>query len=159
MTGRRQCPGALGVLTRPSPAYPVKCSKTPETPLTVDGVTDSDNNNIHTRRNTEMNTDPRVIDLWAARDFVKDNPTSVIKNRVRRLERELQDEGIDIETRPAPAAITRWVIFTTNGRHDLGGTQVTHADRHCSVCEQYPGFVDEATDAEIARLRRCGLCG
>jgi hypothetical protein len=107
-------------------------------------------------------TDPRLYELWTLRDFLRDNPTgftTVTKTKIRRLERELRDEGIDTETRPPQTVGTRWVIFTSKGRDDLGGAQSTHADRHCHICEQYPGFVREATESEIARLGRCGFCG
>ena len=103
--------------------------------------------------------DPRVRDLWLARDFMRENPTSVIKTRIRRLERELRDEGIDVDTRPATQAITRYVAYTSNRRHDLGGAIATHADRHCHVLEQYEPCVDVATPEEVARLKRCGFCG
>ena len=107
-------------------------------------------------------TDTRLRDLWTLRDFLRDNPggfTTVTRTKIRQLERELRDDGIDTETRPVQAERTRWVIFTSRGRDDLGGAQTTHADRDCHVCEQYPGFVREATAEEIKRLRRCGFCG
>jgi hypothetical protein len=51
-------------------------------------------------------TDPRLHELWTLSDFLRDNPTgftAVTKTKIRRLERELRDEGIDTETRPVQA--------------------------------------------------------
>jgi hypothetical protein len=58
-------------------------------------------------------TDSRLRDLWTLRDFLRDNPsgfTTVTRTKIRQLERELRDEGINTETRPVHAERTRWVI-------------------------------------------------
>jgi hypothetical protein len=111
-----------------------------------------------------MTTDPRVHELWLARDYLRDHPTGytqLTKTKIRRLERELRDEGVDTETRPTEAQGTsrRWVVHVEGDPHDLGSAQVTHADRHCVVCERYPGCVREATAKEVDKMDRCRYCG
>lgn len=53
-----------------------------------------------------MTTDPRVQELWLARDCLRDHSTGytqLTKSKIRPLERELRDEGVDTDTRPMEA--------------------------------------------------------
>lgn len=55
----------------------------------------------------------------------------------------------------------RYVVFTSRGRHDLGGAEVTHsAPWECYVAKKWwPQCVGKATGPEVATLRRCRICG
>jgi hypothetical protein len=59
------------------------------------------------------------------------------------------------------ASTDRHVVFTSNGRHDLGGAEVTHAaPSECTAAKKWwPQYVDKATDEEIDTLCRCRICG
>jgi hypothetical protein len=79
-----------------------------------------------------------------------------VERKLRRVERELRAQGIDIKAWARPVS-TPWLVAQQHGRRT---GQVRHLDRHCMHLDGLPDHdVRPATQAEVDDLPPCMTCG
>ena len=107
-------------------------------------------------------TDDGILaDLQAARERADNNASAMSKQRVRRLEAEAKERGLDTTPRK-PATKThadyagrKMVVVTEDNKP--GG--VIHITRCRTVERWWPTYVRDATDDELATITEiCGHC-
>jgi hypothetical protein len=113
----------------------------------------------------DKSDDELLHDLWAAREWLRHNPTGMqaemTKRRIRELERELKRRGVDVEAAGETCGrgrLGRSVWFVAVNSKDRPGDCI-HADPHCMhLSDTRHDRVREATESEIDRLAPCTTC-
>lgn len=109
--------------------------------------------------------DELLHDLWAAREWLRQNPicpqAQITKRRIRQLEGELKRRGIDVEAAGETSDRTRLgrsVWFVAVDTKDRPGDCI-HADHDCMhLSDTRSDRVREATESELGRLAPCTTC-
>jgi hypothetical protein len=84
----------------------------------------------------------------------------MVRDKLRRHERELEREGITVETwAQAETRTARSVWFVTQIEGRRTGQRL-HADRNChSIADLPDRDIRTATEEEVERLPHCAYCG
>lgn len=115
---------------------------------------------------TDLTDNELLVDLRAKRDWLRRNPTGMAafttKRRIKEIERELADRGVNVEAPDAASgrpglSLSVWYV-AVNAKDQPA--QCIHADRDCMhLSGTGIANVREATEIEIARLAVCATCG